>query len=96
VGWSGEGEGSRFGRTGATGDKQSGMVPGAKVEVDSTTETGQPPLDSIAVSPMIVVSPPAHFLKTKPQKSSRKGPGKVNLTTHIVVTYANKTCSSND
>lgn len=84
----GDAKGSRVGRAGSTGDKQSDRIVDVDGEGDDGSEIGQPVLDSdsINVSPMVVVKRPTQSPSIEPQKPPKKGSSKVCLKTHVAMT----------
>jgi hypothetical protein len=87
-------KGSRSWKAGANEDNQINESAGAKWQGDPKTQVGQPALDSITVSPRVVVSTPTPSPAPKPQKSCRKNSPKVRLATRLVITQANIACNS--
>lgn len=87
---------SRSGRAGANEDERSHAVAGAKEKGDLETEIEKSELDSIVVSPMVVVVPRTQSSTPEPQSSSCKSPPKVCLKTHLMMIKANTTYTSSD
>ena len=89
-----KGSHSRGART--TEDEHHDGMTGAKVERDADIELEQTALDTIATSPMVLISPIARSPTPEPRKFYPRGILKVRLKTRLVTTRANTDCNSSE
>lgn len=94
AGGHGEGKVSRFGRARVSENKQSNEITSAKVQGNPTSEIEQHALDTIAVSPMTILSPLTQSPTPELQTSYRRSSLEVSPKTHLVMTEADSTCTS--